>query len=80
MRDLFQQQPPLYQQLDVLSNFGTLDEEIPASITQNLNSTFEIRDYQKEAFARFIYYLNNDFPGKEKRLHLVLPSEIWATL
>ena len=70
MHDLFQQ-PLLYEQLDVLSNFGGLNKEIPASITQNLNPEFEIRDYQQEAFARFIYCLNEDFPGKEQHLHLL---------
>ena len=33
---------------------GALNEEIPDSITQNLNPAFEIREYQEEAFARFI--------------------------
>ena len=70
MRDLFQQ-PFLYEQLDVLSNFGGLNQEIPASITQNLNPAFEIRDYQEEAFARFIHCFNEDFPGKEERLHFL---------
>ena len=70
MRDLFQQ-PFLYEQLDVLSGFGNLDKEIPESITKNLNPSFEIRDYQEEAFARFIRCLNKDFPGKEKQLHLL---------
>ena len=68
--DMFQQ-PFLYEQLNVLSNFRSLDKEIPDSITQNLNPAFEIRDYQEEAFARFIFCFNEDFPGKEKRLHLL---------
>ena len=70
MHDLFQQSF-LYQQLDVLSSFGRLDKEIPASITENLNPQFEIRDYQEEAFARFIYCFNEDFPNREKYLHLL---------
>ena len=70
MRDLFQQ-PFLYEQLNVLSNFGGLDTDLPDSITQNLRPEFEIRDYQQEAFARFIYCFNEDFPSKEQRLHLL---------
>ena len=71
MRDLFTQQQFLYQQLDVLSEFAGLNVEIPDSIAQNLNPAFEIRPYQAEAFARFIYCLNNDFPGKRTPLHLL---------
>jgi type III restriction enzyme len=33
--------------------------ELPNYITNNLNPNFEIRDYQKEAFNRFSFYLNN---------------------
>ena len=61
----------LYTQLDTLSEFGVLDKEMPDSITQNLHPKFEIRDYQVEAFARFIHCLNNDFPGKRNPLHLL---------
>ena len=45
--------------------------KIPDSITQNLNPAFEIREYQKEAFARFIQCLNEGFPGKRTPLHLL---------
>ena len=61
----------LYEQLDTLSDFGMLKKEMPDSITQNLKSTFELRPYQVEAFARFIHCLNNDFPSKRKPLHLL---------
>ena len=61
----------LYERLDVLSTFGNLDKEIPDTINQNLNPDFEIRDYQAEAFARFIYCFNEDFPGRENSLHLL---------
>ena len=61
----------LYERLDVLSSFGNLEREIPDSIHQNLNPAFEIRDYQEEAFARFIYCFNEDFPGRENFLHLL---------
>ena len=71
MRDLFSPHGFLYEQLDVLSRFGALNEEIPDSITQNLNPAFEIREYQEEAFARFIYCLREDFDGKSTPLHLL---------
>ncbi|MDE0087847.1 MAG: DEAD/DEAH box helicase family protein [Candidatus Poribacteria bacterium] len=61
----------LYQQLDAASNLGLLNKEIPDSITQNLNPAYELRDYQKEAFARFIHCHNGTFPGKENPLHLL---------
>ena len=61
----------LYVQLDTLSDFYVLEKKMPDSITQNLNPKFELREYQVEAFARFIHCLNNDFPGKENPLHLL---------
>ena len=74
MLDLFQQRLFLYQRLDALSGFelsDLLDREIPDSITQNLNPAFEIREYQAEAFARFIHCFNEDFEGKCSPLHLL---------
>ena len=58
----------------VIEEFGrrTLREtEVPASIRDNLNPTFELREYQKEAFVRFILCFENDFEEKEKSLHLL---------
>ncbi|WP_338032118.1 DEAD/DEAH box helicase family protein [Candidatus Vampirococcus lugosii] len=49
---------------------GALKKDIPLYINSNLNPNFEIRDYQKEAFARFSYYLN-DFPNKKIPIHLL---------
>ena len=71
MRDLFNTHSFLYEQLDVLSKFHALNEEIPDSTTQNLNPAFEIREYQEEAFARFIYCLREDFDGKSTPLHFL---------
>ena len=71
MRDLLNPHGFLYEQLDVLSRFGALNEEIPDSITRNLNPDFEIREYQEEAFARFIYCLREDFDGTSTPLHLL---------
>ena len=49
----------------LLTDFDTLqdameqfNDELPNYITNNLNPNFEIRDYQKEAFNRFDFYLN----------------------
>jgi len=49
----------------LLNDFDTLqnameqfNDELPQYITHNLNPNFEIRDYQKEAFNRFDFYLN----------------------
>lgn len=58
----------------VIEEFGrrTLREtEVPMSITDNLNPIFELREYQKEAFVRFMLCFENDFEEKEKFLHLL---------
>ncbi len=65
------QQPFLHEQLTSVFNFGLPKPEIPNSITQNLNPVYELRDYQIDAFARFIHCLNNNFSGKETHLHLL---------
>ena len=61
----------LHEQLEIAFNFGIPKPEMPESITQNLNPAFELRPYQKDAFASFIHYYDNDLPGKEKPLHLL---------
>lgn len=61
----------LHEQLEIAFNFGIPKPEMPGSITQNLNPAFELRPYQKDAFASFIHYFNNDLPRKEKPLHLL---------
>lgn len=55
----------LYEQLDSVSKMGFLNKEIPDFIVSNLNSNFEVRNYQKEAFARFFHYFKNNFEGKQ---------------
>ena len=50
----------LQQEYDVLSNRGYLKKDIPQYIADNLNPVFELREYQKEAIARFIYYMEED--------------------
>lgn len=49
----------LYEQLDVLRNYGD-DVEIPRCIPDNLNPSFELRPYQIKAFKNFITYFEND--------------------
>ncbi len=61
----------LHEQLEIAFNFGIPKPEMPESITQNLNPEFELRPYQKDAFASFIHYYDNDLPEKEKPLHLL---------
>ena len=61
----------LHEQLEIAFNFGIPKPEMPESIAQNLNPTFELRPYQEDAFASFIHYFNNDLPGKENPLHLL---------
>ena len=61
----------LHEQLTIAFEYGATKPEMPGSITKNLNSTFDLRDYQKDAFASFIHYFNNDLPGKEKPIHLL---------
>jgi type III restriction enzyme len=57
--------PFLYQQLDSVSKMGFLKKDIPDFLNGNLNPNFEIREYQKEAFARFFHYFKNDFEGRQ---------------
>ena len=58
----------------ILEEFGRRTiaaTQTPPYLTDNLNPAFELRPYQEEAFARFILCLENDFPGKERPLHLL---------
>jgi len=61
----------LYEQLDSVSKMGFLKKEIPDFVTENLNSDFELREYQKEAFARFFHCHKGDFENKEYPLHFL---------
>lgn len=64
-------EPFLYEQLDTLSQWGSIKKEVPDSVAQNLNPKYELRPYQIEAFARFFHCYKNDFPGKAYPLHLL---------
>jgi len=61
----------LYQQLDTLSQWGSIKKEIPDSVKLNLNPNYELRGYQAEAFARFFHCYKNDFPNKAFPLHFL---------
>jgi len=50
----------LKETYDVLSDRGIIDLDIPDHINNNLNPAFELREYQKEAIRRFIYYFEKD--------------------
>lgn len=61
----------LYEALDTLEEWGKVPREMPDSITQNLGPQYELRPYQKDAFARFFHCFHGDFPGKKYPLHLL---------
>ena len=60
----------LYEKLNSISEEGLLNKEIPGFLVENLNSRFELRRYQAEAFARFIHYFEKS-PNKEFPIHLL---------
>ena len=51
--------PVLKEELDALSKYGVLKTEMPKVITGNLNPAFALREYQKEALSRFIFYVTD---------------------
>ena len=62
----------LYEQLNVLSQFGAISHELPDCIRENLKPNFEIRPYQTEAFSRMAFFLKSDFDGKQPRPYHLL--------
>lgn len=62
----------LYEQFNVLSQFGAISHELPNCIKNNLKPQYELRPYQTEAFCRMIYFLKNDFDGKQPRPYHLL--------
>ena len=59
----------LRQDYDTLSKMRMLDKDIPKYIVDNLNPAFKLREYQKEAIARFVHYL-------EKNPNRIKPSQL----
>ena len=47
-------------QIDAVISMGLISVEPQPFILQNLNPKFQLRDYQKEALARFNFYLDNE--------------------
>ena len=60
----------LDQTLGILSDNNVIDKQMPQSITQNLNPNYPLRDYQIEAFARFIHCYQNGVSGNPMPRHL----------
>ena len=60
--------PFLYEEYNILSS--RIDRNIPSFIIENLNQSFQLREYQVEAFTRFFDYLNN-YQNKEYPIHLL---------
>lgn len=49
----------LYEQIEQAKNFGAY-KELPKYIPDNLNPSFKLRPYQKDAFCNFITYFENE--------------------
>jgi len=61
----------LYEQLNTLSQWGSIDKDMPDSVIQNLNKKFQLRPYQEDAFTRFFYCYQKDYPGKTTPMHFL---------
>lgn len=53
----------LCDRFDILSEEGVIKWSVPDYVIDNLNQNFELREYQKEALARFHYYFDG-YSGK----------------
>ena len=60
----------LVDELDILSRQKVFSVSVPDFISSNLNQSFPFREYQKEALARFQFYLNS-YQGKKSLVHLL---------
>lgn len=61
----------LYEMLDAASKMRLLKRDVPNSIRENLSPKFELRPYQEEAFARFLYCYKEFFPGQSYPFHFL---------
>ena len=63
----------LVDKLDSMSELGGLDSymDLPDYITKNLNEKISIREYQKKAIARLVFYLSDKNPIKKLPIHLL---------
>lgn len=60
----------LFQQLDLLRQFGT-PRPLPAHVEQNLSDRIVLREYQKQAFSNTFEYLGNSKFSKNRQTHLL---------
>jgi len=60
----------LKNDMDTLSGLGMLPKEVAGEIVENLNPTFRLRPYQKNAFNRFQFYFDQ-YPERKKPAHLL---------
>lgn len=62
----------LVEELNVASKLKVLEphKKLPDYIVKNLSQRFSIREYQREAIARLLYYFN-DYPEKTLPIHLL---------
>jgi len=62
----------LYEQLEAEFGRRTIKEiAVPNFLVENINSKFELREYQEEAFQRFFCYYENNFDFKKIPIHLL---------
>ncbi len=61
----------LHEELYTFYRYGGTRKEVPDYLTDNLNPKYELRDYQKEAFARFFHCLHGPYAGKKLPLHFL---------
>lgn len=63
----------LFERYNSNSESGLFDFELPEYVTENLRPKFSLRPYQKEAFARFIFFYEKDpSPNKQRRPYHLL--------
>jgi len=60
----------LVDEFNTISKIGVLPKEIPSFVLKNINSNFSIREYQKEAINRFIFF-TEQYPDKKLPVHLL---------
>ena len=61
----------LYEQLNNAKSVGMKWPEMPDFVLENLNRRFEIREYQDEAFGRFIHCYEKPLENQEYPLHFL---------
>ena len=60
--------PRLNEELSSLLKYGKIKTELPIFIVNNLSAKFDLRSYQKEAIASFIFYFDNGQRQKPTQL------------